>query len=119
MAITLCRWIQFTAGNGCRAGRDYHLDAIAMCRDRLVNGITIIDAVCCHPANWIVDLLEQRPDLGWIIGVLIRQRLRHDHAAGSIHRQMQLAPRPARFGAVLRLQPLSCPVDLQAGAVDQ
>jgi hypothetical protein len=39
--------------------------------------------------------MMQRTDLGWIIRILIRQRLRHDHAAGSIDCQMQLALRPS------------------------
>jgi hypothetical protein len=38
----------------------------------------------CHLANRFVDLIEQRADLGRIVGVLIRQCLCHDHAAGSI-----------------------------------
>jgi hypothetical protein len=44
-------------------------------------------------------------------------RLRHDHAAGGIKRQMQLSSFPARLGAMLRLQPLTSPVDLQRGTV--
>jgi hypothetical protein len=62
---------------------------------------------------------EQRADLGRIVDVLIRQRLCPDPAARSIDRQEQLAPRPARLRAMLRLQPLARSVDLQAGTVDQ
>jgi hypothetical protein len=57
--------------------------------------------------------------LGRIVGVLIRHSLSHDHAAGSIDRQMHLAPLPACLCSVFRFQPLTRPVDLQAGAVDQ
>jgi hypothetical protein len=67
----------------------------------LVRGRTIISAVRRHLANRIVNLIEQQADLGRIVRVLIGQRLRHDHAAGCINRQMQLAPRPARLRAVL------------------
>ena len=38
------------------------------------------------------NLIKQRSDLGWIVGALIRQGLRHGHSAGSIDGQMQLAP---------------------------
>ena len=38
--------------------------------------------------------------MGWIVGVLIRQGLRHNHTAGGIDRQMQLAPFPARLRAI-------------------
>jgi hypothetical protein len=53
--------------------------------------------------------LRERADLGRIVGILIGRHLRHDHAAGSIDRQMQLAPFPARLGAMPRLQPLTRP----------
>ena len=66
-----------------------------------------------------IDLIEQRRHLGRIVGVLIRQCLRHDPAGRGIDRQMQFAPFPARLCAVFRLQPLTRPVDLQPGAVDQ
>jgi hypothetical protein len=45
--------------------------------------------------------------------------LSYDHAVVRINRQMQFAPFAARLRAVFRLQPLTRPVDLQAGAVDQ
>ena len=49
-------------------------------------GIAIIRAVRCHLANRSVNLIEQQANLGWIVDVLIGQRLRHDQAAGRIHR---------------------------------
>jgi hypothetical protein len=64
-------------------------------RNRLVGGRAIICAVRCHLGNRVVNLIKQRADLGWVVDVLIGQRLRHDHAAGGIHRQMQLALPPA------------------------
>jgi hypothetical protein len=54
-------------------------------------------------------LIKRRGDLGSIVGVLIRQGLRHDHSTVSIDRQMQFAPFPARLRAMLRLQPLARP----------
>ena len=50
----------------------------------------------------------------WIIDVLIRQGVRDDLAVGSIDCQMEFAPFPARLLAVLRLQPLAGPVNLQS-----
>ena len=44
-----------------------------MLRDRLVSGRTIISAVRCHLANRIVNLIEQRADLGRIVGVVQRR----------------------------------------------
>jgi len=66
MAITLCRRTRFAARDGRRAGRDHHLDLIAVCGDRLVDGRAIIRAIRRHPANRVVDLIEQRADLGRI-----------------------------------------------------
>jgi hypothetical protein len=48
-----------------------------------------------------VKLIEPWRHLGRIISLLIRPRLRHDHPAGGIDRQMQLARCPAQFGAML------------------
>jgi len=86
MAITLYRRIRFAARDRRRAGRDHHLDLIAVRGDRLVGGRAIIRAIGGHLHNWIVDLIEQRADLGRIILILIRQCLRHDHAVSRIHR---------------------------------
>ena len=102
-----------------RAWRNHHLDAIAVLRDRLIGGCAIIRTVRCYPVNWVVNLIEQRPDLGRIVRVLIGQRLRHDRAADGVNRQMQLAPRPARFRTMFGLQSLARSVDLQPGAVDR
>jgi hypothetical protein len=100
-------------------GGDHHLDLIVVRCDCLVPGRTIISAIRCHLADRIVDLIEERADLGRIIRILIRQRLCHDHAVRRVHRQMQLAPRPARLRTMLRLKPLTRPIDLQTCAVDQ
>ena len=119
MAITLCRRYHFAAGYGRRARWNLHLGAIAVRRDRLVSGVTIIRAIRRHSGNPVFNPIRQRRHLGWIVGVLIRQSLRHDHAAGSIDRQMQFTPFPARLRAMLRLQPLARPVDLQSSTIDQ
>ena len=47
----------------------------------------------------IVNLIEPRADLGRIVDVLVRQRLCNDHAAGSMHREMQFVPCRARLRA--------------------
>ena len=87
--------------------------------DCLVGGRAVIRTVGRHLANRSTNLIEQRTDLRRIVGILIRQRLRHDCAAGGVNRQMQFASRPARLRAMLGLQPLTRPKDLQASAVDQ
>jgi hypothetical protein len=119
MAVTLCRRTQFTAGHGCRTRWDHHHDAIAVRRNRLVGGVTVIRAIGRYPNNPTVNLIKQRRHLGWIVAVLIGQGLRHDHAAGRVDRQMQFTPFPARFRTMFRLQPLTRPIDLQASAIDQ
>jgi hypothetical protein len=119
MAVPLCRPSHFAAGNGRRPWWYHHLDVIVVCRDRLVGGSAIIRAIGCRPTNPVINLTEQRRHLGRIVGILIPQGLRHDHPAGSVDRQMQLAPRPARLRAMFRLQPLARSVDLQPGAIDQ
>jgi hypothetical protein len=48
------------------------LDAIAVLRDRLIGGCAVIRAVRGHLNNRIVNLIEQRADLGRIVDVLIR-----------------------------------------------
>ncbi len=115
MAVALRERIQFATGHGRRARWDHHVDCIAVRRDRLVSGCTIGR----HPDNLAINSVEQRRHLGWVVDVLIRQGLCHDHAADGIDRQMQFAPCPARLHAMFRLQPLSRPIDLQTGAVDQ
>src|SRR3954468_22628573 len=112
MTITLCRRTLLAAGDSRRAWWDHHRDVTAVRGDRLVDGRTIIRTICRHLNNWLVNLIKQRPDLGRVVGILIRQRLRHDQAAGGIDCQMQLAPRPARLRTMLGLQPLTRAVNL-------
>jgi len=71
MAITLCRRTRFAAQDGRRAGRDHHLDLIAVRGDRLVGGRAIIRAIGRHLYNQIVDLIGQWADLGRIIRILM------------------------------------------------
>ena len=111
MATMLCGLIRFAAGHSRRARWNHHVNAIAVRRDRLVSGVTVIRTIRRHPGNPIVNLIEQRRYVRRIISVLIREGLRHDHAAARIHRQMQFAPFPARLRAMFRLQPLTRPVD--------
>jgi hypothetical protein len=59
-----------------------------MCRGRLVSGIVIIRAISRHPGDLTVNLVKQRGHLERIVGVLIGQGLRDNHAATCINRQM-------------------------------
>src|SRR3954452_2010006 len=67
----------------------------------------------------VYSLIEQRADLGRIVGVLVREGLRNYRAVVGINSQMEFAPFATRLRAVFRLQPLTRPVDLKAAAVDQ
>ncbi len=67
MAIALCRRTRFAAGDSRRARRDHHLDRIAVRRDCLVRGLTIIRTIGRYLANRFVNLIEQRADLGRIV----------------------------------------------------
>jgi hypothetical protein len=89
MAITLCRRTRIGAGHGRRPRWDHHVDAIAVHCNRLVGGSAIISAVGRHLDNPAVNLIEQWCHLRRIVGVLIRQGLGYDHAAGGIDRKMQ------------------------------
>ena len=72
IVITLCRLIPFAAGHRRRARWNHHVDVIAVRRDRLVSGVTIIRATRRQSGNPVFNLIQQRRHLGWIVGVLIR-----------------------------------------------
>src|ERR1700727_2918515 len=109
MAITLCRRTRLYAWYGRRARWDHHLDAVAVQRDRLVGGRAVIRAIGRHLDNRIVNLIEQRADLGRIVSILIRQCLRHNHAVRGV---VQNSPflgytgerKPPAFEAKFRLR---------------
>ena len=67
----------------------------------------------------MIDLVEQRPDLGGVIDTTIGQRGSHDPATGRVHADMQDPPRAPPFGAVLFNQSLPRPAQLQSRAVHQ
>jgi hypothetical protein len=102
MVITLCRLIPFAAGHRRRARWSHHIDVIVLRRDRLVSGVTITRTIRRHSGNPVFNLTQQRRHLGWIVGVLIRQSPRHDHAADSIDHQMQFTPFLTRLRVMLR-----------------
>src|SRR3954471_1387682 len=51
VAVTLCRCTQFAAWDGRRARWDYHLNAIAVRRNRLVSGVTVIRTIGHYLGN--------------------------------------------------------------------
>jgi len=59
MVISLCRHTWFVARDRRRARRDHHLDLVAMCRYRLVDGRAIIRAISRQLDNRI-GLLDGR-----------------------------------------------------------
>jgi hypothetical protein len=71
----------------------------------------IIRTIGRHPDNRAVDLIEQRRHPGRIVGVLIRQGLRHDHASGSIDPDAAFATSGA-IGHHVSPQPLTRSADL-------
>jgi hypothetical protein len=64
-------------------------------------------------------LVQQRADLRGIVDVVRRQRSGEDIASVGFYADMQLAPRPAGFNAVLLDQPFTRAAQPQPGAVDQ
>ena len=92
MPVTLCEWTLFTTEHGGRAGWDHDFNVIAVRRDRLVGGGTIIRAVGRYPVDQAVNLIQERPHLRRIVGVLIGKGQRNYHAVIGIDGQMQFAP---------------------------
>ena len=79
----------------------------------------IQSAVTRERGHGMIDLVEQRPDLGSVIDTTIGQRGGHDPAAGCVHADMQDPPRAPLFGPMLLEQPLPGPAQLQSRAVYQ
>ena len=96
MPVTLCERTQFI---------------IAVRRDHLAGGGVIICAVSRHPSDSTVNLIQQRRNLGQIVGVLFRESPGNYHAIAGIDHQMQFVPFPTRLRAAFRLQPLMRPVN--------
>jgi hypothetical protein len=94
MAIASRRWTRFPAGD--------HLDAIAMLRDHLVGGRTIIGTLSRHLANRIVNLIQQRRLLpGGFHGLRLtkRQKLRQQRSGSTVGQQgTNLRDDPLVFG---------------------
>lgn len=72
MAVALRGQTRSTAAGGRRAWWDHHLDAIAVRSNGPVARPAIIRAVRRHSDDRRVNLIEQRANLGRVIGVLVR-----------------------------------------------
>lgn len=65
--------LKLCAGLRCRARRDDDFDLWIVLRNGLVGRITVIGAIGRDLANSVFDLVEQWPNLGRVIDVLLRQ----------------------------------------------
>src|ERR1700676_4946312 len=80
MPVTLCEWTLFTTEYRGRARWDHDFDIIAVRRDGVVGGSALIRAVRRYPVDPTFNLIQERRRLRRIVGILIREGLRHDHA---------------------------------------
>jgi hypothetical protein len=83
------------------------------------NAFLVVGAVRGKRGHRCRHLVEQGANLGAVIDVVGGQRHGDNLAILGIHADVQLAPGPACFGAVLLQQPLARAAKLQAGAVHQ
>ena len=74
MSITLFEWTLFTTKYRSRARWDHDLNIIAVRRDGVVGGSTIISAVSCYPRDPAFNLTQQRRRLRGIVGALVHIR---------------------------------------------
>ena len=87
--------------------------------DGLIGRVAVIGAIGRELIDRHVDLVEQWPNLRGVAAILVRHDVCDDITAVGIQRQVQLAPAPTGFGAMLFLQPLARALDLQPGTVDE
>src|SRR3954447_5920913 len=84
-----------------------------------VDIVAVVGAIAGDGRHCPIDPLEQGPDLGAVIGILVGQHRGDDVAGIGVRREMQHSPGPAPLGAVLLLQPLARAAELQPCAVHQ
>ena len=84
-----------------------------------VDTVLVVGAVGSKRRHGSCDLIEQGADLRAVVHLLPGQRRRDDLPGIGIQADVQLAPGPARLGAMFLDQPLACAAELQAGAVHQ
>ena len=61
-----------------------------MTQDSVIDWLAIMGPIGGELANLTVDLIQQRPHLRCVAGVLICQAMRHDLTTVGIQRQMQI-----------------------------
>ncbi len=103
-----------------RGARRHDHGRVGMTRgDVGVDAFLIVSAVPHDRGYSSRDLVEQAIDLGTVVHLLSRERGGDDLTRFGIEADVQLAPRPARAGAVFLDQPLARPTQLQPRAVHQ
>ncbi len=75
--------------------------------DLAVDAVLIVGAVGGERGNRAIHLIEQGADLGRIVDVAGGQRGRRNLPGVGVHGNVQLAPRPPCFRAVLLEQPFA------------
>jgi hypothetical protein len=85
----------------------------------IVNGFTIIRAVCRQRRNGSIDLIEQLRHLGNVADIIRRQFHSDDFMRAGIDAEVQLPPPSARPDAMFLIQPFALAVNLHTRAVDE
>jgi hypothetical protein len=75
--------------------------------DRPIHVLAVVCPVAGERRQRVLDLIEQRAELGAVISLVARQLGGDDLAAAGVDAQVQLAPGAALPGAVLVDQPLA------------
>ena len=114
MPVTLCEWTPFTTEYRSRARWDHDCDIFAVRRDRCVGeGAAVVSAPSAVTLVILTsNLIEQRADLGRIVGVLVREGLRNYRAVVGIDRSTNATDRAA-------LRPPGSPPTSQPGDFDR
>src|SRR4051794_34888923 len=87
--------------------------------DGVVHVLPVVGAVAGERRHRSLELVEQGPDAGAVVGLARGQLHGLDPPGDGVHPEVQLAPGPTGAGSVLLGQPLAGPAQLQARAVDQ
>ena len=87
--------------------------------DLTVDAVLIVSTVGGKLRDRAIHLIEQEPNLRGIIDITGGQRRRRDLPNVGVHGNVQLAPRPPGFRAMLLKQLSAGPAELQSRTIDQ
>lgn len=93
--------------------------ACAVTENCVVGWSAIIGSIGSELVDLIIDLIQQRPQLRGIAGLLICRAMGNNLATVGINSQVQFSPATPGLCPMLFFQPLASAIDLEPGAVDQ